>query len=70
MANDLVAKNQFCSGTKHRKRIICVKKRPVKYERVMGKFKLNMNGANRTIWTVYFDPKIYQIATCDLANLA
>jgi hypothetical protein len=35
----------------------------------MGKFKLNMIGANRTIWTVYFDPKIDQIATCDLANL-
>ena len=35
----------------------------------MGNFKLNMNGANRTIWTVYFDPNIDQIATRDLANL-
>jgi len=26
MANDLVAKNQFCSGTEHRKRIIYSKK--------------------------------------------
>ena len=32
----------------------------------MGNFKLNMNGANRTI---SFDPKIDQITTCDLANL-
>jgi hypothetical protein len=66
MANDLLAKKQFCIGTKHLERIICVKKRQVKYKRVMGNFKLNMIGANRT---VYFDPKIDQIATCDLANL-
>ena len=34
----------------------------------MGNFKLNMNGANRTIWTIYFTPKIDPIATCDLAT--
>ncbi len=34
----------------------------------MEKFKLNMNRANRRIWTVYFDPKVDQISTCDLAN--
>jgi hypothetical protein len=31
-----------------------------------GEFQID--GAKRTIWTVYFDPKVDQIATCDLAN--